>query len=40
MIRKLELKDKENWAKLYNRYANFYKVSMNAKILDTVFVLI
>ena len=29
MIRKLEQKDKENWAKLYNGYADFYKVSMN-----------
>ena len=37
MIRKLELKDKENWAKLYNGYADFYKVPINAKILDTVW---
>ena len=29
MIRKLEQKDKENWAKLYNSYAYFYKVPMN-----------
>ena len=29
MIRKLEQKDKENWAKLYNGYADFYKVPMN-----------
>ena len=29
MIRKLEKKDKENWAKLYNGYADFYKVPMN-----------
>ena len=28
MIRKLEQKDKENCAKLYNDYADFYKVSM------------
>ena len=34
MIRKLEKKDKENWAKLYNSYANFYKVPMNTGILD------
>ena len=33
MIRKLEHKDKENWAKLYNSYADFYKVSMNKDIL-------
>ena len=37
MIRKLELKDKENWAKLYSGYADFYKIPMNAKILDTVW---
>ena len=37
MIRKLEHKDKENWAKLYNGYANFYKVPMNKGILDTIW---
>ena len=37
MIRKLELKDKENWTKLYNGYANFYKVPMNTGILDTLW---
>ena len=37
MIRKLEHKDKENWAKLYNGYADFYKVSMNSAILDTIW---
>ena len=37
MIRKLELKDKENWAKLYNSYADFYKVPMNTRILDTLW---
>ena len=37
MIRKLEQKDKENWAKLYNGYANFYKVTMNKEILDTLW---
>ena len=29
MIRNLEQKDKENWTKLYNGYADFYKVPMN-----------
>ena len=29
MIRKLERKDKENWAKLYNCYARFLQSSMN-----------
>jgi len=37
MIRKLEKKDKKNWAKLYNGYAEFYKVSMNTRILDTLW---
>jgi ribosomal protein S18 acetylase RimI-like enzyme len=37
MIRKLKQKDKENWAKLYNGYAEFYKVPMNTDILDTIW---
>jgi len=37
MIRKLEIKDKENWAKLYNGYADFYKVPMNMGVLDTLW---
>ena len=37
MIRKLEDKDKEIWAKLYNGYAKFYKVTMNTGILDTLW---
>ena len=37
MIRKLEDKDKEIWAKLYNGYAKFYKVTMNKGILDTLW---
>ena len=37
MIRKLEQKDKENWAKLYNGYADFYKVPMNTEVLDTLW---
>ena len=37
MIRKLEQKDLKNWAKLYNNYANFYKVPMNTGILDTIW---
>ena len=37
MIRKLEKKDKGNWAKLYNSYADFYKVSMNTGILDVLW---
>ena len=37
MIRKLERKDRNNWNKLYNDYADFYKVSMNSEILDTLW---
>jgi ribosomal protein S18 acetylase RimI-like enzyme len=37
MIRKLERKDKENWIKLYNGYADFYKVPMNTGILDALW---
>ena len=33
----MELKDKENWSKLYNGYADFYKVPMNKAILDTLW---
>ena len=37
MIRNLKRTDKENWAKLYNGYAKFYKVPMNTGILDTLW---
>jgi len=37
MIRNLELKDFENWSKLYQSYADFYKVPMNKVILDTLW---
>ena len=37
MIRKLEQKDKRNQAKLYNGYADFYKVQMNTGILETLW---
>ena len=37
MIRKLEQKDKENWSKLYSGYADFYKVPINKRILDTLW---
>jgi ribosomal protein S18 acetylase RimI-like enzyme len=37
MIRKLEQKDKENWAKLYYSYADFYKAPMNTGILDNLW---
>ena len=37
MIRNLEKKDKETWNKLYNKYADFYKVPMNKNILNTLW---
>ena len=37
MIRKIQLKDKEQWEKLYKGYAYFYKIEMNDKILQTVW---
>ena len=37
MIRYLEQNDKENWEKLYNGYANFYKIPMNREILETLW---
>ena len=37
MIREIQLKDKEQWEKLYRGYADFYKVEMNDKILQTVW---
>ena len=37
MIREIQLKDKVEWEKLYKGYADFYKVEMNDKILQTVW---
>ena len=37
MIRKIQQKDKKQWEKLYEGYADFYKVEMNNKILQTVW---
>ena len=37
MIRGIQLKDKKQWEKLYQGYADFYKVEMNDKILQTVW---
>ncbi len=37
MIREIQLKDKDQWGKLYKSYADFYKVEMNNKILQTVW---
>ena len=37
MIRKIKVKDKYNWRKLYKGYANFYKSSINDIILNTVW---
>ena len=37
MIRDIEIKDKEEWEKLYQGYADFYKVEINEEILNTVW---
>ena len=37
MIREIQLTDKDQWEKLYRGYAEFYKVEMNEKILNTVW---
>ena len=37
LIRKIQLKDKTQWQKLYRDYAKFYKVEMNKQILETVW---
>ena len=36
-IREIQLNDKNQWEKLYKEYADFYKVEMNNKILQTVW---
>ena len=36
-IRSIQLNDKEDWQKLYQGYAEFYKVEMNQTILNTVW---
>ena len=37
MIRPIKIEDKKDWEKLYRSYADFYKVEMNDKILNTVW---
>ena len=37
MIRKISIKDKDNWKKLYKGYANYYKSPITDIILDTVW---
>ena len=37
MIRKICIRDKEDWKKLYKGYADFYKSPINDIILDTVW---
>ena len=37
MIRKICIKDKKNWKKLYKGYADFYKSPINDIVLDTVW---
>ena len=37
MIRDIEIKDKVEWEKLYQGYADFYKVEITEEILNTVW---
>jgi len=37
VIRPIKIEDKAHWEKLYISYAEFYKVEMNDKILQTVW---
>ena len=37
MIRPIKIEDKKDWEKLYKGYADFYKVEMNDKILNTLW---
>ena len=37
MIRDIEIKDKLEWEKLYQGYADFYKVEITEKILNTLW---
>ena len=37
MIRNIEIKDKVEWEKLYQGYADFYKVEITEEILNTVW---
>ena len=37
MIRNIQIKDKDEWRKLYQGYANFYKVEISKITLDTVW---
>ena len=37
MIREIKLDDKDEWESLFKGYANFYKVEMNTRILNTVW---
>ena len=37
MIRNIEIKDKEQWKKLYHGYADFYQVTISEQILETTW---
>ena len=37
MIRNIQIKDKDEWRKLYQGYANFYKVEISKITLDAVW---
>ena len=37
MIRNIEIKDKEQWKRLYRGYADFYQVTISEQILETIW---
>ena len=37
MIRNIEIKDKEQWKRLYLGYADFYQVTISEQILETIW---
>ena len=37
MIRNIEIKDKEQWKRLYRGYAHFYQVTISEQILETIW---
>ena len=37
MIRNIEIKDREQWKKLYHGYADFYQVTISEQILETIW---
>ena len=37
LVREIRVKDKACWEKLYNGYADFYKIKINSQVIETVW---